>query len=272
MKSKINTLEEPIVFTYQDKFPISFKASAGRTMINATQMAQSFGKLPAVWLRLASTTEFRHSLVKRGVSSSYQSQVITTKGRNNNATWIEESLGMEFARWLSPEFSQWCNDRISELLTEGKVSIRENLNTKEHPVPTSFKEALLLAARQQEEIDRQREIISENQHKVEFYQQYIENRDWFRSSRIADELSITTFQLHTFLAENGIVEHDKHKKRWVALPGFRALQCDVPYYWENKQGKTYAFGSTKRWTHDGREYIIDLWYEKNPELKRRLIR
>lgn len=272
-KTKISNLGESIVFTYREKFPISFKASGGRTMINATQMAQSFGKLPSVWLRLVSTDEFRHNLVKRGESSSYESQVITTKGRNNNATWIEQSLAVEFARWLSPEFSKWCNDRVSELLTQGSVSIKQPpVHSSQYPVPTTFKEALLLAAQQQEEIERQREIIKENSHKVAFYEQYIENRDWFRSSRIADELSITTFQLHTFLAENGVCEHDKAKKRWVALPAFRALQCDVPYYWENKQGKTYAFGSTKRWTQGGREYIIDLWYEKHPELQKNLLR
>lgn len=272
-KEVVNKVQ-PVIFNYKDRFPIAMKSENGKMMINATHMAMSFGKLPSVWLRLAETTALRHSLVRDRKSRSFDGQVVTTKGRNNNATWIEQSLALEFARWLSPDFSLWCNEKIQELLTFGEVSLptHDTPQVVTYPVPQNFKEALLLAAQQQEEIERQRDVIRENEHKVLFYQQYIENRDWFRSSRIADELNITTFQLHTFLAENGIVEHDRDKKRWVALMSFRALQCDVPYYWENKQGKTYAFGSTKRWTQDGRAYIIDLWYEKHPELSKKLLR
>lgn len=30
-----------------------------------------------------------------------------------------ESTAIEFARWLSPKFAIWCNDRIKELMTKG---------------------------------------------------------------------------------------------------------------------------------------------------------
>ena len=103
--------KEPVIFNYQDKFPITFKTDGGKTMINATQMARSFSKLPAEWLRLAATQEFREALVRRGDSISLGSQIMTTRG-TTGATWIEESLAMEFARWLSPDFSAWCNSRI----------------------------------------------------------------------------------------------------------------------------------------------------------------
>lgn len=142
---------EAIIFNYQDKFPITFKTDGGKTMINATQMARSFGKLPAEWLRLAATQEFREALVRRGDSISLGSQIMTTRG-NTGATWIEESLAMEFARWLSPDFSAWCNSRIEELVTKGYASMPVHRNrcssfseaVSNFPVPQNFEEAFWL--------------------------------------------------------------------------------------------------------------------------------
>ena len=140
---------EPVIFSYQDKFPITFKNQDGRTMINANQMALSFGKRPVEWLRLSSTSQFRVALASSGESGPMELQIATIKGKNGS-TWIEESLAMEFARWLSPEFSIWCNQRIKELLTTGVVTTRQrSSDSVDFPVPTNFAEALLLAAEQQ---------------------------------------------------------------------------------------------------------------------------
>lgn len=257
---------EPVIFNYQDRFPITFKANNGKTMINATQMARSFGKLPAEWLRLAATIELREALVRRGESASLESQIMTTRG-NTGATWIEESLAMEFARWLSPDFSVWCNNRIQELVTQGYVAMPkhepEHCSTfaeavGNYPVPQNFEEALMLAAQQAKK-------IREDEPKVNFYKEYVEERDCFKSGRIAEELQITTVQLHRFLAENNIVKFEK--RQWVVFPPYQSLQCDVPYMWEKKNGKVYPTGSVKRWTQAGREYILDLWRSKHSEMK-----
>lgn len=45
-----------------------------------------------------------------------------TKGGNDKklqGTWMHEDVALEFARWLSPAFAIWCNDRIKELLLTG---------------------------------------------------------------------------------------------------------------------------------------------------------
>lgn len=255
---------DPVVFTYQDKFPTTFKSDNGRIYVNATQMAKGFGKLPTTWLTLSSTSEFRAVLVRDGKSLSTENQVMTTRGQYG-ATWIEEPLAMEFARWLSPEFSDWCNERIKELATKGYVTMpakREHRSTfgeaiGNFPVPQNFEEALMLAAEQQRK-------IREDEPKVAFYDEFVEERDHFRSSRIADELDITTVQLNRFLAEQNIIKFEGY--RWVVQMGFRALQTDVPYMWEKQDGKMYPTGSVKRWTKAGREYIIELWKAEHPEL------
>ncbi|KAA6302850.1 MAG: hypothetical protein EZS26_001020 [Candidatus Ordinivivax streblomastigis] len=259
----------PVTFTFRDQ-PISFMADNGKTFFNATQMARSFGKSPREWLLLAETIRFRQSLVKQGKSESMESQIITQRG-SFGATWIEDGLGLEFSRWLSPEFSDWCNDRVKELVTRGYVTLKQvgderfsSANTKERfPVPENFKEALLLAAAQQEELERQQQKIEEDRPKVAFYDDFIENRDCFKSSIIAEELQITTMELHRFLIEQRICKYEH--RQYVVYSSYAALQCDHPYLWTNKYGKTYAYSHMKRWTKAGREYVLDLYREKKPQ-------
>lgn len=264
--------QQAVIFNYQDKFPITFKADNGRTYVNATQMSRSFDKYPYVWLGLAHVKEFRQMLVDTGKSGSLESQVFTARGANG-ATWIEESLAMEFARWLSPDFSDWCNSRIEELVTTGYVALQPTQSQRtpvktqyrktlgeavgNFPVPQNFDEALLLAAEQARK-------IREDEHKVAFYDEFVENRDYYRSIRIADELELSIVALNRFLAEEGIIFFEN--KQWVVHAPYRPLQCEVPYMWEKRPGKVYPTGSVKRWTKAGREYIIELWYSRHPEL------
>lgn len=256
--------EAPVVFNYQDH-PVTFRAANGKTMVNATNMAKCFGGNPAEWLRKAATLHFRQSLVSEGKSASLDEQVVTNRG-TNGGTWIQEELAMEYARQLSDEFSIWCNDRISELMVRGTVSIDRRPPTQhepknksdapfsDFPVPKTFEEALLLAAQQQKELE-------ESRHKVEFYNHFIEDRDWFKTTTIADELQITPSALNQFLEEEKIIR--KEKGQWV-VPGYHSsLQCEVPYYWTNSKGKSYRMGAARRWTQSGREFIIELWHKKH---------
>jgi prophage antirepressor-like protein len=261
----------PVTFTFHDQ-PVSFMAGNGKTFFNATQMARGFGKSPREWLLLSETTRFRQSLVSRGKSESMESQIMTTRG-SFGATWIEDSLGLEFSRWLSPEFSDWCNDRVKELVTNGYVVLRESGDERfstssapeKFPVPANFKEALLLAAAQQEELERQQQKIEQDRPKVDFYNDFIENRDCFKSSIIAEELQVTTMELHRFLLEERICKYEG--KQYVVYSPYSALQCDHPYLWTNKYGKTYAYSHGKRWTKAGREYILELYRSKKQPYK-----
>ena len=44
---------------------------------------------------------------------------------------MHEDVALEFARWLSPVFAIWCNDRCKELLLTGTVSIPCDTNPEE---------------------------------------------------------------------------------------------------------------------------------------------
>lgn len=123
------------------------KEHSNDLMINATEMAKSFGKTINHWCNNSSTTEFIVALAKaqgiepnkqyanllnisvdgKSVSLSisdlakiYPSLIYVVKGGlNQQGTWLHEDVALEFARWLSPEFAIWTNARIKELLTRG---------------------------------------------------------------------------------------------------------------------------------------------------------
>jgi len=94
---------------------VTFQFGNGDVMVNATEMARPFGKRAAEWLRLPSTMQFMSALEAMG--KSHRSELIVTE--NGVGTWLHEDVAIEFARWLSPSFLIWCNDRIKELLRHG---------------------------------------------------------------------------------------------------------------------------------------------------------
>ena len=104
-------------------------------MINATEMAKPFGKRPGKWLELPSTKEFLRTLSTIRKSDSEFVKTInggtTEKGKG---TWMHEDVALEFARWLSPAFAIWCNDRIKELLLNGTVSVNTPKKKEETPI------------------------------------------------------------------------------------------------------------------------------------------
>ena len=48
-------------------------------------------------------------------------------GEARQGTWLHEDVALEFARWLSPAFAIWCNDRIKELLKYGMTATDDKL-------------------------------------------------------------------------------------------------------------------------------------------------
>lgn len=113
------------IFRY-DGSPVTFK-KGDRVMINAAQMAKPFGKRAAHWLNNQQTKEFLGELC--GVRNLTPSDLVIVINGDNGGTWMHEDVALEFARWLSPKFAIWCNDRIKELMTEGVTTINSEDET-----------------------------------------------------------------------------------------------------------------------------------------------
>lgn len=115
------------VFAYNGN-DVTFARKDGVTMVNATQMAKKFGKLPADWTRQKSTKEFISALMTaKGIHIA--SDLLKVINGDKGATWMHEDVALEFARWLSPAFAIWCNDRIKELLTFGITATPQTIES-----------------------------------------------------------------------------------------------------------------------------------------------
>lgn len=105
---------------------ITFLSGNGDVMVNATEMAKPFGKQPSDWTKTKSSQEFIDSLsAVRNILRTDLMRVI--QGGSMQGTWMHEDVAMEFARWLSPTFAIWCNDRIKELLKYGMTATQPTL-------------------------------------------------------------------------------------------------------------------------------------------------
>lgn len=102
---------------------MSATVANGDVMVNATEMAKSFGKKPAKWLELPSTISLLDVL--RCVRKFHTSMAQTVMGTptTGGGTWMHEDVALEFARWLNPRFAIWCNDRIKELVKHGVTTM-----------------------------------------------------------------------------------------------------------------------------------------------------
>jgi hypothetical protein len=101
-----------------NELSVSFTEEA---WINATAVAERFGKSPNEWLRLPSTDDYIHALerkygkiphLKPGTATGY----VKTKRGNNGGTWLHPKLAVRFAQWLDVDFAVWCDEQIDGLL------------------------------------------------------------------------------------------------------------------------------------------------------------
>lgn len=118
-------LNENQIFQYNGS-PITFQ-KGDSVMVNATEMAKPFGKLAKDWLSNKSTKEFLSTLSAVGIIPLTGLVEIKQGGNGEQGTWMHEDVAMEFARWLSPAFAIWCNDRIKELLQYGMTATQPTL-------------------------------------------------------------------------------------------------------------------------------------------------
>lgn len=264
---------------------ISFNMGKGGddVMVNATQMAKPFNKRPAKWLELPSTKAYLDSL--SAIRKMDRSTLI--KNLNGVGTWLHEDVAIEFARWLNPEFSIWCNDRIKELFKLGATAIEpDNLLDpdyiiriatalkEERKAKTILKEQLL---QQKEILALQEQIIESQSTKVQYVDNVLKSNGLFAITVIAQHLNMSATKLNRILADAGI--QYPLKKAGIQYPlnysRGRTWVLQVKYLGKDlAHHKTFIYTDnhgqiqTSRhlyWTEKGAKFIIDL-FNDNPEL------
>lgn len=96
----------------------------GQGWFNATEAAERFGKRVNDWLVLPGTKEYLEALARALQCNSSSllnikrggNQRTNTRNSGIGGTWLHPKLAVAFARWLSTEFSIWCDFQIDELI------------------------------------------------------------------------------------------------------------------------------------------------------------
>lgn len=235
---------------------ISF-SNGENLMINATEMAQSFGKQPIFWLNNQSTKDYLNELSKlRNLSLADLVQV--TKGGNNPGTWMHEDVALEFARWLSPAFAIWCNDRIKELLRTGVTTISndDEVIAKAMQVLNQRLEASRIERERLEYQNTQNtEQLKISAPKVQYYDQVLQSKSTYTTTQIAKELGMSAETLNKILKEKNI--QYRQSGQWVLMAkfqnkGFTSTRTHT--YTSATTGETGTSMLTV-WTEKGREFI-----------------
>ncbi len=107
----------PQRFIFDDK-EIDFEITGSNVMVNATQMAKVFGKLPKDFLDNENTKAFISECLNKGNSPylSVEDMDDLVSSVQKTGTWMHRILALKFAAWLNPAFELWIYSVIDELL------------------------------------------------------------------------------------------------------------------------------------------------------------
>lgn len=249
------------VFQYKGS-PVTFN-SGDSVMVNATEMAKPFGKSATHWLRNQSTKDFINEYAE--LRNCNSSELVKVAYGDNGSTWMHEDVAMEFARWLSPKFAIWCNDRIKELMTRGTTSIAQ-LSRKELALMVvqaeEERERLALEntqkaleiERQQSTIELQNATITQQAPKVSYYDTTLQSVNTLTTTQIAKEIGLDAAKLNRKLKEAGVIF--RQSGMWMLRQPYSAWNLAST----RTQTYTRSDGSTGTsiytvWNERGRRFI-----------------
>ncbi|WP_372393690.1 KilA-N domain-containing protein (plasmid) [Azospirillum sp. HJ39] len=78
------------------------------------------GRAPNDWKALPQAVEFiQHIALSAGISGN--KHIVTKTGRSGG-TWAHWQIGMAYAKYLSPEFHEWCNGVVRAHMESSRVA------------------------------------------------------------------------------------------------------------------------------------------------------
>lgn len=257
------------IFQYNGN-PITFQLG-DTTIVNATQMAKPFNKRVNDWRNLPSTKEFLNVLEATRKSG----RLIETI--NGVGTWMHEDVAIEFARWLSPQFAIWCNDRIKELMRYGMTATPQTIDNILADPDNAIKVLKALKDERKkvkhlEDVnqcyksenrrllhltDETRHIIEKQKPKVEYADNVLSSDSTYTTTQIAKELGMTSQRLNHELHAWGV--QYKQGSQWFLYKQYqdKGYTKTRTYTCTKKDGRIATMLSTA-WTEAGRKFIHEL--------------
>ena len=112
------------------------------------------------------------------ISEKFRSSYIDSMNREKPCYNLPQKEALQVIASESKRVRRRLIDEIERLTME-------NQELKQQKVPTTFKEALLLAYEQQCQIEEQQKLIEEQKPKVEFYDEVLKSKDYVDMSEVA---------------------------------------------------------------------------------------
>ena len=245
-------------------------------MVNATEMAKPFNKVTKDWLKTAQTKEYL-DILSKGRKIPLTDLVQVTKGGANPGTWFHEDVALEFARWLSPQFAIWCNDRIKELIKYGMTATSQTIDNILADPDNAIK--ILTALKEERKKNKlleeqnhvyqsehrrlvrlqheQVELLEVQAPKVEYADNILNSATTYTTTQIAKELGLSAQHLNFTLKSHDVIE--KKGGIWTATEtyvgkGYLTVKS-YPYRGSSTRERT-NFGTV--WTEAGRMFIHSL--------------
>lgn len=249
------------VFQYNGS-PITFQIGKA-TMVNATEMAKPFGKFPWKWLELPSTKEYIRALSENR-SLAYNQLVVSVKGGNDTSkrgNWFHEDVALEFARWLSPQFAIWCNDRIKELMRYGMTATTQTIDSILADPENAIK--LLTALKdERKKVSNLESKLNSQASKVEYADNILLSERTYTTTEIAKLLNMSACKLNRLLSEKGVLY--RQQNQWLLSPVFhtKGYITTKALCYNKKDGRISNMFTTV-WTDAGKRFICNLIGDNN---------
>jgi hypothetical protein len=125
-----------VKFIYQNQEVDFTPAGSKDIMVNATQMADIFGRETKDFNKLESTKRFINACILSEESSliNIKCKEDLTISKQKSGTWMHRILALKFAAWLDPQFELWVFSTIDQLINnefrEQKDAITRKMQLK----------------------------------------------------------------------------------------------------------------------------------------------
>lgn len=135
---------------------------------------------------------------------------------------MHEDVAMEFARWLSPAFAIWTNDRIKELLKEGVATVSDD--------DEIIANAMAVLQRRLEDKQRRLQMaesqIAEQQREIEtlspmaqYTKDVLQSTSTFTLTQVAKDLGLRSAMVLTTFCKNNRILY-KQSDQWLPTANY----------------------------------------------------
>lgn len=239
---------------------ITFQLGNGDVMVNATEMAKAFGKMPKDYLRTQSAQELINALSVR-LKCLTADLVKVVQGGDIQGTWLHEDIALDFAQWLSVDFKLWCNDRIKELIKTGVTTISDEdeaiynaMNILQKRLEASKQKVQMLESK----VELQETEIKYLTPKAQYTDEVLQSTSTFTTTQIAKDLGMSAQALNQKLKERKIQFFQSGQ--WFLTHTYQDkgyTDMRITPYFDTKTGEPKTSQSMV-WTEKGRQFIHSL--------------